>query len=203
LRRRIEAVRTLYREEAKVRLSRHRWIEIGVALVLTLAALLFVVWTVWAAESGGMGVANAWVRPTMGEGRTTAAYMTITNNGDKDDVLQSARSPEAKAVELHKPTMTTDGVMQIRQVKDGLPIAAGGTLKLSPGGIHLIVVGLDDALAAGGEFPLTLEFAKSGSMAVMVPVRATAPFRRRRSSRPSLGQGADAGWLLNPARRQK
>jgi len=168
-------VRTLYREEAKVRLSRHRWIEIGVALVLTMAALLFVVWTVWAAEPGGMSVADAWVRPTIGEGRNTAAYMTITNNGDADDVLQSARSADAKAVELHKTTMTADGIMQMRQVRDGLPIAAGGTLKLSPGGTHLMVMGLDDALAAGGEFPLTLEFAKSGSMAVMVPVRATAP----------------------------
>jgi len=168
-------VRTLYREEAKVRLSRHRWIEIGVALVLTIAALLFVVWTVWAAESGGISVTDAWVRPPIGEGRTTAAYMTIINNGDADDVLQSARSPKAKAVELHKTTMTADGVMQMRQVKDGLPIAAGDTLKLLPGGIHLMVMGLDDALAAGGEVPLTLEFAKSGPMAVMVPVRATAP----------------------------
>ena len=65
-----------------------RWIEIGVALVLTMAALLFVVWTVWAAEHGGISVTDAWVRPTIGEGRTTAAYMTITNDGNKDDVLQ-------------------------------------------------------------------------------------------------------------------
>ncbi len=42
-----------------VRLSRPRWIEIGVALVLTLAALLFVVWKVWAAEPGGVGMTMA------------------------------------------------------------------------------------------------------------------------------------------------
>jgi copper(I)-binding protein len=157
-----------------VRLSRPRWIEIGVALVLTIAALLFVVWTVWAAEAGGIGVADAWVRPTIGGGRTTAAYMTITNDGD-DDVLQSARSPKAKAVELHKTTMTADGVAQMRAVKNGLPIKAGGTLTLAPGGVHLMVMGLDEALAEGGELPLTLEFAKSGPMQITVPVRATAP----------------------------
>jgi len=158
-----------------VRLSRPRWIEIGVALVLTVAALLFVVWTVWAAEAGGIGVADAWVRPTIGDGRTTAAYMTITNDGDDDDVLRSARSSKAKAVELHKTTMTADGVMQMREVKNGLPIKAGGTLTLAPGGVHLMVMGLDEALADGGELPLTLEFAKSGPMEVTVPVRATAP----------------------------
>ncbi len=167
-------MRTLYREEAMVRLSR-RWIEIGVALVLTMAALLFVVWAVWAAEAGGIGVTDAWVRPTIGAGRTTAAYMTITNDGNEDDVLQSARSPKAKAVELHKTTMTADGVMQMREVKNGLPIAAGATLELAPGGTHLMVMGLDEALAGGGELPLTLEFAKSGPMEVTVPVRATTP----------------------------
>lgn len=158
-----------------VRLSRPRWIEIGVALVLTLAALLFVVWKVWAAESGGVSVTDAWARPTIGEGRTTAAYMTITNGGNEDDALQSAHSPKAEAVELHKTTMTADGVAQMREVKNGLPIAAGGTIKLAPGGIHLMVMGLDEALAEGGELPLTLEFAKSSPMNVMVPVRVTGP----------------------------
>lgn len=168
-------MRTLYREEAMFRLSKPRWIEIGVALVLTLAALLFVVWKVWAAESGGVSVTDAWVRPTIGEGRITAAYMTITNDSNRDDVLQSARSPKAKAVELHKTTMTADGVMQMREVKDGLPIAAGGSVELAPGKFHLMVMGLDEALAAGGTLPLTLEFAKSGPMEVTVPVSATAP----------------------------
>jgi copper(I)-binding protein len=174
LRRRIETVRTLYREAAKVRLSRPRWIEIGVALVLTLAALLFVVWAVWAAESGSISVTDAWARPTFGKGRITAAYMTINNDGG-DDVLKSARSPKAKAVQLHQTKMTADGVMQMREVKDGLPIAGGGTLKLAPGGTHLMVMGLDEALSAGSELPLTLEFARSGPMDVIVPVRATAP----------------------------
>jgi len=66
-------VRTLYREEAKVRLSRHRWIEIGVALVLTMAALLFVVWTVWAAESDGTSVPVRAIAP-LGDNETPAHH---------------------------------------------------------------------------------------------------------------------------------
>ena len=65
--------------------------------------------------------------------------------------------------------------MQMREVEGGLPIAVGGTLKLAPGGMHLMIMGLDEALVAGGELALTLEFAHAGPVEIVVPVRATAP----------------------------
>ena len=158
-----------------VRICRLRKIEIGVAVLLTMAALMFVAWAVWAAEAGGISVTDAWVRPTIGEGRNTAAYMTVTNQGGEDDVLEGARSPKAKAVELHQTTTTDEGIMQMRPVEGGLPIAAGKTLTLSSGGNHMMIMGLGEALAVGSELPLTLEFAKAGAVDIMVPVSASAP----------------------------
>ncbi|HUU24366.1 MAG TPA: copper chaperone PCu(A)C [Methyloceanibacter sp.] len=152
-------------------MCRLRKVEIGVAVALTMAALMFVAWTAWAAQPGGISVSDAWVRPTIGEGKTTAAYMTITNKGDGDDVLRSARSPKAKMVELHQTTMTDEGVMRMRPVEGGLSIPAGATLELSPGGNHLMIMGLDDALADGGALPLTLDFSSAGSVEITVPVR--------------------------------
>jgi copper(I)-binding protein len=143
--------------------------------LLTLAALLFVGLTVWAAEIVRIEVAGAWARPTVGQGRMSAAYMTIANKGDTDDTLKSARTPKAKAVELHQTTMTADGVMQMRKVEDGLPVEAGASLVLEPGGAHLMLLGLEDALKAGEELVLTLEFANAGAVDVVVPVSATAP----------------------------
>lgn len=107
-------------------LTRLRIVEIGVALLLTLAALLFVGLTVWAADLARVEVAGAWARPTVGQGQMSAAYMTIANKGDAGDMLKSARTPKAKAVELHQTTMTAEGVMQMRKVEDGLPVEAGG-----------------------------------------------------------------------------
>jgi periplasmic copper chaperone A len=156
-------------------LARLRIIEIGVALLLTLAAILFVGLTVWAAEMAHVDVADAWARPTVGSGRMSAAYMTIANKGATDDRLKSARTPKAKAVELHQTTMTADGVMQMRPVEDGLPVEAGSSLVLRPGGAHFMLLGLEDALEAGQELVLTLEFAKAGLIDVVVPVSATAP----------------------------
>jgi copper(I)-binding protein len=156
-------------------LTKLRLVEIGIALLLTLAAILFVGLTVWATEGAQISIADPWARPTIGKSRNTAAYMTIANQGKTGDVLQAARSPKAKSVELHQTTMTQDGVMQMREVKSGLPIEAGASLALAPGGAHLMVLGLQDALNVGEKLMLTLEFAKAGLIDVSVPVSATPP----------------------------
>jgi len=157
------------------KLTRPRMVEIGVALLLTLAALLFVGLTVWAAETARIEVADAWARPTVGQGRTSAAYMTIANKSNADDLLKSARTPRAQAVELHETTMTDEGVMLMRKVEGAVPIDAGASLVLQPGGTHLMLLGLQDALRVGEELVLTLEFANAGSVDVVLPVSVVAP----------------------------
>ena len=119
-------------------------------------------------------VADAWARPT-GPSGTTAAYMTIANRGNTADVLKRVRSKKVKSIEMHQATVTADGVMQMRKVEGGLPIDAGASLVLEPGGTHLMLLGLDDALKAGEQLLLTLEFANAGPVDVVVPVSATGP----------------------------
>jgi copper(I)-binding protein len=149
--------------------------EIGVALLLTLAALLFVGLTVWAEGAGRINIADAWARPAAGGGRMAAAYMTISNIGETGDVLKSARTARAQSVELRQTTTTSDGGRRLRKVDGGLPIEAGGSLVLQPGGSQLMLVGLKDALEADEKLMLTLEFQRAGAVDVLVPVSATAP----------------------------
>jgi copper(I)-binding protein len=156
-------------------LTRIRIVEIGVALVLTLAALLFVGLTVWAAELTRIEVADAWARPTGADGNAGAAYMIIANKGKSDDLLKSARTSRAKSVELQQATMTVDGVKTMRRVEHGLPVEAGASLVLKPGEARFMLVGLEDALEAGEQLVITLEFAKAGVMDVVVPVSEAAP----------------------------
>lgn len=170
----IGAVRAFHPEEAMVRVTRLRLIEIGVAIVLTMAALLFVAWTAWAASPETISVTEAWARPTIGKGRTTAAYMTLTNTGETDDVLKAVTSPKAASVEIHETKMTDEGVMQMRPLDEGLPIPAGGTAMLKPGGLHVMVMGLEDGLDEGSELPLTLEFTNADPIEIMVPVQKGA-----------------------------
>jgi copper(I)-binding protein len=156
-------------------LSKLRLFEIGVALLLTLAAVIFVGLTVWAAETGRISVADAWARPTIGQSGTTAAYMTIANQGNTADVLKRVRSKKVKSIEMHQATVTADGVVQMRKVEGGLAIDAGASLVFEPGGTHLMLVGLEDALNAGEQLLLTLEFDRAGPVDVLVPVSAAGP----------------------------
>ena len=87
-----------------------------------------------------------------------------------DAVVTSARTPRAKSVELHQSTMTADGVMQMRKVEGAIPIEAGESLVLKPGGTHLMLLGLEDALKAGEQLILTLEFSNAGSVDVLADI---------------------------------
>jgi copper(I)-binding protein len=65
-----------------------------------------------------------------------------------------------------------NGVMQMRQLADGLPVPAGGSVVLKPGSYHVMLIGLKKPLTAGETFPLTLTFAKAGNISVTVAVQA-------------------------------
>ena len=152
------------------RMTRLRLIEVGLALVLTVVACFFVALAVWAEDRSEIAISGAWARPTIGEGRATAAYMTIENAGSADDVLVSAKSPQAARVEIHETKMTDDGVMTMRPLASGLTVPAGGAASLKPGGAHMMVMGLEGKLTEGGVLPLTLEFKNAGAIDVSVPV---------------------------------
>jgi copper(I)-binding protein len=94
-------------------------------------------------------------------------FLTIVNTGPADR-LTGAASPEAGRAELHEST-SADGVMRMRPVA-GLDIPAGGTVKLAPGGYHLMLMGLKHGLAAGGQLPVTLNFEKAGKVEVTATV---------------------------------
>jgi len=150
------------------RMTRHR-VEVGIALAITLIAFLFVAMAVWAQQGTGVAVSEAWVRPTIGQGRVTAAYMRIQNLGSEADRLRSASSPRAARVEIHETTMTDEGVMKMRPIDGGLAIPAGESVLLTPGGAHVMVMGLDGDLPKGQALPLILEFEKAGTIEVSVP----------------------------------
>jgi periplasmic copper chaperone A len=74
-------------------------------------------------------------------------------------------------IELHTHIMDGD-VMRMREMEGGIPLPPGETVKLQPGGFHIMLLGLKQGLAAGSRFPLTLTFEKAGSVQVDVPVEA-------------------------------
>jgi copper(I)-binding protein len=67
-----------------------------------------------------------------------------------------------------------DGMMGMREVEE-IPVPAGETVALEPGGYHVMLIDLAAPLEVGTTFELTLEFAKAGTIVVEAEVRDEAP----------------------------
>lgn len=139
-----------------------------------LAATLLAFAPASARADGPMIMASdAWARPTPGGAKTGAAYLTLMEHGGTADHLTGASTPAAERAEVHETRMQ-DGVMRMRPV-ESLEVPAGGMVALTPGGLHLMLMGLKHPLKAGETFPVTLSFAKSGNVEITVTVQAKPP----------------------------
>ena len=110
---------------------------------LLLVALLF---------GGGLAraeleVVDGYVRGLPPGQTVTAAFMTLRNSGEEDVVLTQARSPVAETLEFHAHEHV-DGMMRMRQLEE-LRVPAGAAITLAPGGLHLMLIGLQRPLQEG------------------------------------------------------
>lgn len=109
----------------------------------------------------------------MGSTGTGVIYLSITNDGDEDDVLLSATTDRADVVEIHEMRVSDNVAVMVPH--DGpLEIPAGETVVLEPGGLHLMLLNLTEDNNAGDVFEVTLEFESAGEVVLSVPVRLDA-----------------------------
>jgi copper(I)-binding protein len=121
-------------------------------------------------KAGDIAIDKAWSRATPKGADAGAGYLVIHNNGAAPDRLIGG-SADFGAVEIHE-MKTENGVMTMRELKDGLNIPAHGAIRLAPGGYHLMFTHLTKPLAKGEKITATLNFEHGGSVAVEFPVEA-------------------------------
>jgi len=118
----------------------------------------------------GIMIKDAYIRSSGPNAKTGAAFLVIMNDTDQDDTLVSATSDIAKRIETHTHIQSGDGVMQMRKVEGGFPVAARSMHALKRGGDHLMFMGLNQPLNQGDMVTVTLTFEKAGDMTVEIPV---------------------------------
>jgi periplasmic copper chaperone A len=133
------------------------------------------------ARVGDLVIQDGWARATLGQLKTSAAYLTVINEGDAVDRLVAAASPAAERAALHTHLME-HGVAKMRPV-DAIEVAPGAPIVLQPGGLHVMLMGLKAPLAEGETLPLTLTFETAGSVELELPVLGMA----------GMGQGQSRG----------
>jgi len=136
----------------------------SVVVALTLSALSGL-----PALADGIGVHDAYAVTSRPGAPTGAAFMVIHNHGGPDDRLIGVQSSIAARTELHSH-LEADGMMQMVELTDGLPLPKDGRIVLASGGDHVMFIGLTDALTDGQVIELTLIFAVAGEVTISVPV---------------------------------
>lgn len=120
---------------------------------------------------GAPVITDAWARATVPGQPVGGAYMKISS--PTVVTLIHAETDVAREVQVH--TMHMDnGVMKMRE-RGPLAIPAGKTVELTPGGLHLMLLGLKHALKVGDTITLKVTFvdankAKTTSV-IKAPVR--------------------------------
>jgi periplasmic copper chaperone A len=108
-------------------------------------------------------------RPAPLAGGTGAVYFLLHNGGDTEVTLTGGESPAAGAVEIHT-TKNDNGVLRMRQITEGVVLGPDESIRLEPGGTHLMLVNLVAPLAEGDEIEVTLYFEGADDFTFTVPV---------------------------------
>ncbi len=147
------------------------------------AALPLVLFTLFSATAlaQSLTVEEARVRAVPPGSPTTAAFMELTNPSETDLALVGGTSPLAGSLELHNHVMV-DGVMQMRRV-EAIPVPAGETVRLAPGGWHLMLFELARTPVEGERVELTLTLDNGETLAVEAPVRRVQPMEMQGDGR--------------------
>jgi periplasmic copper chaperone A len=121
-------------------------------------------------RGGNLIVAQPWSAPTPPVASVGAVYFSVTNAGPKSDQLLSVDTPIARNVEIHE-TSEVQGSMRMREVAS-VECPPGTTVKIAPGGLHVMLLGLTRPLTVGMSFPASLHFRDAGIVSVQVVVAA-------------------------------
>lgn len=113
-------------------------------------------------KAGDVVVLHPYALPSLKGAPNGIGFIDLKNTGSQPDRLLKATAPGVGRVELHEMKMQGD-VMQMREL-DGIAIAPGATVRMAPGGLHLMLMQLAKPLAAGDKLPITLTFERAGSV---------------------------------------
>jgi periplasmic copper chaperone A len=139
-------------------------------------------------KAGDLVISQTWSRATPKGAKTGGGYLTIENKGGAPDRLIGVSADVAGSVQVHEMSME-GGVMKMRPVEKGLTIEPGKTVKLAPGGYHLMMMDLKAPLKQGEKVPVTLEFERAGKVTVSLDVQGAGA--KGPTTTPSSGSKKD------------
>jgi periplasmic copper chaperone A len=135
---------------------------------LLAACLAILVGALALAAGPTLAAQDAWIRIIPGSD-VAAAYLTLHNTGATPVVVVGVRSTSAAQAMIHETTLS-NGQSAMRP-HEQLRIEPGATVRLAPGGLHIMLHMLTRPLSPGDAVPLVLLLEGGGTLEVTAHVR--------------------------------
>ncbi len=113
-------------------------------------------------------IKNPWVRPAA-QGSNSALYFVIENKENKADTLISAEFKLAGVVEIHETYKKDNDRMGMRAV-DFIAVPAKSKVELKPGGLHVMLIDLQQDLKIDDHVEAELIFKHEGKLKIKAKV---------------------------------
>lgn len=142
---------------------------------LLAASLLAASTTALAAAPPGVHVEHAWIR-WLPANLPAAGYAVLVNAGAGPVNLVGASSPAYASVTLHHSRLAQGDSTMVAVQQISVP--AHGSVKLAPGGYHLMLMHATRAVKPGDTVPMTLRFAGGGVLRAdfsVLPANSSGP----------------------------
>lgn len=119
-------------------------------------------------EKGDDPKVTNWARPGA-QGQMSGAYLIYKNELSMPDTLISVQSPQANMTQIHESYTTEDGLAGMREMKN-IIVAPGKDLVLKQGGLHVMLMNLNQDLSDSDSVNITLNFKQAGNRELTLPV---------------------------------
>ena len=118
--------------------------------------------------AGKVQIEEPFARSALQQQANSAIFMRINNQGNAA-ALVSAESSAARVVELHTHQKDQNGMMRMRKIKQ-IELPSGERTSLQPGGLHIMLIGLQRDLNIGDDVDVTLVFSDGSENTLQVPI---------------------------------
>lgn len=125
-----------------------------------------------AQAAGQLVVEDAWIRAAPPAAAMRAGYAILRNTGDAPLVIRGAASDAFGDVSIHATTIE-NGVARMRELAR-IPLAAGESVTLEPGGKHLMLMRPARELDTGAKASIRFEIEDGSSAEAEFVVRDAA-----------------------------
>lgn len=127
--------------------------------ILILSAFIV---NLWALTQENLSIENAYIKQTPPNAKTTAIFLTIKNDSDKDISLLKAKTNLSEISELH--THANENGKTIMKEVPNIEIKAHSSTELKPGGLHIMIFDIKNQIDENTQTDLTLYFDNNQSI---------------------------------------